>query len=105
MKRIVTACVLALFVAAVAFADDAPKKDNAKAPADAKPDVKKMSGISILGNQEAPKSLVIVPWKSSTIGDGVGISRALDNKPKPVDRDVFARELSYYRIKSNSDTK
>lgn len=105
MKRIVTAFVLVALVAAAAFADDDAPKDKAKADADAKSDVKKMSGISILGNQEAPKSLVIVPWKSSTIGDGVGISRALDNKPRPVDRDVFARELSYYRIRSNSDAK
>src|SRR5262245_32380172 len=25
-------------------------------------------GMSILGNQEAPKALVIVPWKSSELG-------------------------------------
>lgn len=104
MKTVVIVCLLTLFAVARASADDAPKSD-AKKDAAAAPDVKKMAGISILGNQEAPKSLVIVPWKSSKIGDGVGISRALDTKPKPVDRDVFARELSYYALKSNSDTK
>ncbi|MGN6454444.1 MAG: hypothetical protein ACTHL7_15430, partial [Steroidobacteraceae bacterium] len=29
----------------------------------------KMSGMSILGNEDAPKSLVIVPWKSSQLAD------------------------------------
>ena len=29
---------------------------------------KAMSGMSILGNEEAPKSLVIIPWKSSELG-------------------------------------
>src|SRR5215471_11005723 len=28
----------------------------------------KALGMSILGNQEAPKALVIVPWKSSELG-------------------------------------
>ena len=61
-----------------------------------------MSGMSILGNDEAPKSLVIVPWKSSQLGDTPGISRLLDDATQPVDRDVFMRELSYYEIKTGS---
>jgi hypothetical protein len=105
VKKIATACLLALLISAAALADDVPKGEAKKPKADAKPDVKEMSGISILGNREAPKSLVIVPWKSSSIGDSIGISRALDNKPAPVDRGVFERELSYYRIKSSSEAK
>ena len=31
-------------------------------------EAKEMSGMSIVGNDEAPKSLYIVPWKSSEIG-------------------------------------
>ena len=56
--------------------------------------------MSILGNQEAPTSLVIVPWKSSEIGNGIGVSRALDTGIHAVDRDVFMRELSYYEIRT-----
>ena len=63
---------------------------------------KALSGISILGNQEAPKSLVIVPWKSSEIGNGIGVSRALDTRIRAVDKDVFMRELKYYGIRSGS---
>lgn len=61
---------------------------------------KTLSGMSILGNQEAPKSLVIVPWKSSQIGDSTGLSRNLDDSRAPVDRDVFIRELAYYEIRT-----
>ena len=68
----------------------------------AKPGPKVISGMSILGNQEAPKSLVIVPWKSSEIGDAVGIATLLDDSRRPVDRDVFARELAYYQIKAEA---
>jgi hypothetical protein len=64
-------------------------------------EVKAMSGMSILGNQEAPKSLVIVPWKSSEIGSGIGVSRALDTSIRAVDKDVFMRELKYYEIRAS----
>jgi len=59
-----------------------------------------LAGMSILGNQEAPTSLVIVPWKSSEIGNGIGVSRALDTGIHAVDRDVFLRELRYYEIRT-----
>ena len=63
---------------------------------------KVLSGMSILGNDEAPKSLVIVPWKSSKLGDTLEVSRALDDGRKPVDRDVFGRALDYYEIRTRS---
>jgi len=62
----------------------------------------KMSGMSILGNEETPKSLVIVPWKSSQLGDMPGVARLLDSTTQPVDKDVFMRELAYYEIKSKA---
>jgi hypothetical protein len=57
-------------------------------------------GMSVLGNQEAPTSLVIVPWKSSEVGRRTGISPMLDDSRAPVDREVFMRELRYYEIRS-----
>ncbi len=59
-------------------------------------------GMSILGNQEAPTSLVIVPWKSSEIGDSPGISPVLDDSRQPVDKEVFMRALRYYEIRSET---
>jgi hypothetical protein len=63
---------------------------------------KLVSGMSIVGDDEAPKSLVIVPWKSSELGDRLAVSRLLDDGRQPVDRDVFMRELRYYRIRAES---
>ena len=62
----------------------------------------KMSGMSILGNEDAPKSLVLVPWKSSQLADMPSVSRLLDSSTQPVDKEVFMRELSYYEFKSGS---
>lgn len=60
----------------------------------------KALGMSVLGNQEAPTSLVIVPWKSSEVGRATGISPMLDDSRRPVDKEVFMRELRYYEIRS-----
>lgn len=96
---------LATFAAAAAVADEqAAGKEQAATAADAGKAKaapggdKVMSGLSILGNDETPKELVIVPWKSSQLADAPGISRLLDDSTQPVDRDVFLRELSYYEI-------
>src|SRR5258707_11393506 len=62
----------------------------------------KMSGISILGNEDAPKSLGLVPWKSSQLADMPSVSRLLDASAQPLDKDVFMRELSFYEFKSGS---
>ena len=62
----------------------------------------KALGMSILGNQEAPKALVIVPWKSSKLGNGPSISTLLDDSRRPVDKEVFMRMLSYYEIRSET---
>ena len=94
--------LIALLLAgtAVARAQEATPAPNAQ-PVASEP--KALAGMSILGNQEAPKSLVIVPWKSSEIGAGIGVSRALDNRIRAVDKDVFMRELKYYSIRSGSE--
>ena len=62
----------------------------------------KALGMSILGNQEAPKALVIVPWKSSELGNGPSVSTLLDDSRRPVDKEVFLRMLSYYEITSET---
>ena len=62
---------------------------------------KTMSGMSILGNEETPKSLVIVPWKSSEMGDELSLSDTLDERAQPVDKEVFLRELNFYQMRSD----
>ena len=87
-----------LFIPLLALSAAAAAEDAATKP---QGDVQ-MSGMSVLGNDEAPKSLVIVPWKSSQLGDMPGLSKLLDDSTQPVDKEVFLRELAYYRIKSES---
>jgi len=69
------------------------------AEAGAANETKELSGMSILGNSEAPKSLVIVPWKTSEIGDGIGVANMLDGRARAVDKEVFVRELGYYELR------
>jgi hypothetical protein len=85
--------IVALFLCASVHAQESGTATEAKT----------LSGMSVLGNNEAPKALVIVPWKSSQIGDGIGVVESLSTRPMPIDREVFARELDYYLI-STEDT-
>jgi hypothetical protein len=78
-------------------AQNAPKTTESRQDAKAS-DAKELSGISIVGNDEAPKSLYIVPWKSSELGAATSMGMALDDSATPVDRDVFKRQLDFYEV-------
>ena len=104
--------LMLLLATSVVLADDAPaaKQDTgaARTKAEKKEEKKEEKkddanlGMSILGNQEAPKALVIVPWKSSQIGASLGVSTLLDDSRQPVDKEVFMRALSYFEIRSET---
>ncbi len=96
--------LMLLLATSVVQADDAPaaKQDAGAATTKAEKKEDANLGMSILGNQEAPKALVIVPWKSSQIGASLGVSTLLDDSRQPVDKDVFMRALSYYEIRSET---
>lgn len=102
-------CLTAMLGAA-ALAQDEPAQEPAAAeevatqpPAEGGEDeARSMLGMSILGNEEAPKALVIVPWKSSQIGGGLGVTDSMDDRASPVDREVFMRELRYYQLRSGA---
>ncbi|MDP5210659.1 hypothetical protein [Microbulbifer sp. 2205BS26-8] len=77
-----------------------------KAPVEKKVDsaIKELSGISIIGNKEAPKSLYIVPWKSSEVGvESDLVSSLMDDKLQPLDKAVFLRELAFYQLSLSGD--
>jgi hypothetical protein len=62
-------------------------------------EVKELSGISIIGNKEAPKSLYIVPWQNSEVGVATSLGSGLfDDSMRPVDKEVFLRELDFYEL-------
>ncbi|WP_224983589.1 hypothetical protein [Geomonas agri] len=71
------------------------------APGDSEP--KMVSGMSVLGNKEAPMSLVIVPWKTSELGAEASLTRTLDERPAPVDREVFLREVAFYDVSAGAN--
>jgi hypothetical protein len=95
-----------LLVSLAAFGEESegePKEETAasETQGDGIEAPKTMSGMSILGNEEAPKALVIIPWKSSELGDDISLSDTLDDRARPVDKEVFLRELSFYEIRSS----
>ena len=91
MYRKLSLCLcLVPFTAVTAVAQDAETNENQ--------DAKEMSGMSIVGNDEAPKSLYIVPWKSSEIGVETSLNTLLNEGDVPVDRDVFKRQLDFYIV-------
>ena len=94
MSKAIACCIAVLFAAGAVLGEESPDKSD-----------KVMSGMSVVGNDDAPKSLVIVPWKSSVLGDVLDVSRGLDDGRQPVDRDVFARELDYYAIRAAASAK
>lgn len=99
--------LLALFGTAIARDKVAANKESAnEEPANnesvnKEAAAKELSGMSILGNDEAPKSLYIVPWKSSEIGMETSLNMMLDDNAVPVDRDVFKRQLDFYELSAN----
>lgn len=88
-------CVV-LFSSVVARAQDVNKDRQAKG--DTPSEAKELSGMSIVGNEEAPKALYIVPWKSSAIGAETSLDMMLNEGDVPVDRDVFKRQLDFYQV-------
>jgi len=98
MMKYIMYVLLVLFTMSSVLAADtqADKKQPAKKTDEA---AKELSGISIIGNKEAPKSLYIVPWKDSQVGVETSLtSGLLDERMQPVDKEVFMRELDYYQL-------
>lgn len=95
--KLLIVIMLCFGVVTMVAAEDKPasKKAVTKKQTD---EVKELSGISIIGNKEAPKSLYIVPWKDSQVGVESSLTSGLmDERMQPVDKDVFMRELNYYQ--------
>ena len=112
MKKLILFLLVTLFFIPAAYAQDADEAESTEteeaSAAEESPAVKPggpktMSGMSILGNEETPKSLVIVPWKSSEMGDELNLSDTLDERAKPVDKEVFLRKLNFYQIRSGEE--
>jgi hypothetical protein len=97
--------LLSLFMAAVSVAEPVHGEKEKVAVVGKTAAAKELSGMSIVGNDEAPKSLYIVPWKSSEIGSETSLNVMLNEKDVPVDMDVFKRQLEFYRISTGGQTR
>jgi len=67
-----------------------------------------MEGTAIIGNQELPKVLYIVPWKASQLPalNEPPLASLIDEALMPLDREVFRRQLVYQRaLAGRSATK
>jgi hypothetical protein len=86
-----------LLCAGIALAQDKAKpQDKASTPDEA---AKEVSGMSIVGNSETPKSLTIIPWKSSQIGRDTDLrSSLLGQDLAPIDKPTFLRGLDFYKL-------
>jgi hypothetical protein len=76
----------------------AAAQDGTTVNKDSQSEAKELSGMSIVGNDEAPKSLYIVPWKSSEIGVETSLDTILNEDDRPVDREVFRRQIEFYEV-------
>ena len=114
MSRLLLLIAAMIFASALAVAEEAVEEvveeaveeaEAAEENGDGIERPKTMSGMSILGNEEAPKSLVIIPWKSSQLGDDISLSDTLDDRARPVDKEVFLRELNFYEIRAGKQAE
>lgn len=88
-KTILLFSLVLVFSVSYAAGDQQQNKDE---------QAKTLSGMSIVGNDEAPKSLYIVPWKSSEIGVEASLDMHANKDAAPIDREVFKRQLNFYQV-------
>jgi hypothetical protein len=85
--------------AAGAPGQKAPGAATAGATTPGAADKLQLGTATVTGDREQPKVMYIVPWKRSDIGDLAGkpMNSLVDEILSPVDRDVFKREVVYYK--------
>lgn len=63
--------------------------------------VQATSGTQIIGEQESPIGLYIMPWRQSAAEHGLDKpARLLEDQLLPLDPDVFRRQVEYHRALS-----
>lgn len=71
--------------------------DRSRTPGQAPP----AAGTTVIGEQESPIGLYIMPWRQSAAQAGLDRpARLLDEQLLPLDPDVFYRQVQYYRALS-----
>lgn len=61
--------------------------------------IKQFTGISIVGDREAPRSLYIVPWHKTEHKQNTSLtSRLAESNLQPMDRESFRLQLRLYEL-------
>lgn len=62
-----------------------------------------LEGARIFGNRDLPNITYVVPWKDEQLEvmDIQPMGNLFDDALKPIDRDVFIREIEYYELLQN----
>lgn len=94
--KMIAALGLLLCVGVAIAQDKATKKPE-------EGEAKEVSGMSIVGNSETPKSLTIIPWKSSEIGRDTDFkSSLLSQEIAPIDKPSFLRGLDFHKLSNRN---
>lgn len=98
-NTLIAACLLVCIGSANAGPDKS-REDKSTPP---ESETKAVSGMSIVGNSETPKSLTIIPWKSSEIGrDSDFKSSLLGQDLTPIDKPSFLRQLEFHKLSNRN---
>lgn len=112
MRTALRICLLAAWPALAWAQDEMPAVSDelpavsTEVPATAAPDaqdgpVVQAPGMAIIGDQESPLGLYIMPWRQSAAATGLDRpARLLDDALMPLDPDVFRRQVEYHRALS-----
>ena len=66
----------------------------------------KLDETTVIGNQDLPRVTYILPWQLSSMPNLADppLAQLINEALAPVDREVFRRQLHYYRVFSTTDT-
>lgn len=83
MRYRLLACVATMAVASASYAEEARQVD----------------GVSIIGNNELPQSIIIVPWKRDKVDSTPNLPQQslLDERFPRVDRKALVRSVQFYQ--------
>lgn len=99
-RAFITTAGLLVCIGSAIAAPDKARPEKSTAPEN---ETKAVSGMSIVGNSETPKSLTIIPWKSSEIGRDTDFkSSLLGQDLTPIDKPSFLRQLEFHKLSNRN---
>ncbi|MGM0564529.1 MAG: hypothetical protein ACQES2_09375 [Pseudomonadota bacterium] len=62
-------------------------------------EARQVEGVSIIGNNELPQSIIIVPWKRDEVGSTPNLPKQslMDERFPRIDRKALVRNVQFYQ--------